>query len=160
MWLLYDSVHPRKSGQVWCFFFFLTGGVVFYKAASTKKLLCKSHSSLNSVWWAVLTLKTGSEHSLAYIFQEICDSCCGECLLFFCFWRVFSDLQSCFLFRSSSLVSLLTGACCSLHTTQFFKCCHAVLDQGKTLFNRPGSAVTVPLLFDAAFFIVSVLLNW
>lgn len=104
MWLLYDSLHPHKSGQVWGFFF-PEGSVVFYKTASTKKILYKSHSSLNSEWWAVLTLKPGSEQSLAYIFQEICDSCCGEYLLFFSIFVFLSDLQSMFIVFKVSSVS-------------------------------------------------------
>lgn len=94
-------------------------GVLQVCLHTKKKLLCKSHSSLNSEWWAVLTLMPGSEQSLAHIFQEICDSCCGE--------RLF---VSPWLLCSSSLLSLLTGACCSFHATQFFKCYHSIVDPG------------------------------
>lgn len=123
-----------------------------------RKLLCKSHSSLNSVWWAVLTLKLGSEQSLAYISKK---SVIHAVVNVFWFFSVMflSDLQSCF-FCSGSLVSLLTGACCNLHATQFFKCYRIVLDQGKTPFSWPCSAVTLPMLFYPAFFIISVLLLW
>lgn len=65
---------------------------------SQKTLLCKSHSQVwtqsdgQSSHWC-----RGSRQSLAYIFQEICDSCCGKCLLMF-FSVVFStDSQSMFV---------------------------------------------------------------
>lgn len=93
VWMLYDCVHPHKSGQVWGFFF-LSGGLVFYKAASTKKkLLCKSHSSLNSEWWAVVTLKPGAStasptfskksviHAVVNVFFFLPFFC-----FFFCVW--------------------------------------------------------------------------
>lgn len=143
-----------KSGQVFYNFFLLNAAWCSTRLPPhKKKLLCKSHSSLNCEWWAVLTLKPGSEQSLAYIFQEICDSYCGECLLVF-FFRVvvwFTIHVYCVQVLSS-LVFLLTGACCSLHTTQFFKCYHAVVDKGKPLFNRACSAGILPSLLTLCSF--------
>lgn len=68
----------------------------------------------------------GSEQSLAYIFQEICDSSCGECLFLFSFF--------CLIYNPCLLCSVFlpNKACWSLHTTQFLKYYHTVVDREKS----------------------------
>lgn len=109
---LSDTLHHKSNvaivwqhapSQVWAglrFFFSPEGSVVFYKAASTSYYI--SHIQVWTVWWAVLTLK---QQSLAYNFQEICDSCCGECLFVFFPFVFLSDLQSMFIVFKISSVS-------------------------------------------------------
>lgn len=138
MWLLCDSMHP----QVWAGFYFFLQKAAWCSTRlppQKKKLLCKSHSSLNSEWWAVLTLKPGSEQSLAYIFQEICDSYCG--FGFFSF-MLLSEFTSHVYFAQVGVFPP-TGACCSfayLSILQMLPC----NTQGEIPFNVSHSAVVMP----------------
>lgn len=123
-------VWQHVLSQVWAGLrgFFQSGGSVFYKAASTKKLLCKSHSSLNSVWRAVVTLKLGaSKASPTFSKKSVIHAVVNVFCFFFlsCFCLICNPWLLCLNF----LVLPLTRDCFSLHTTQFFKC-----------YCRPGEA--------------------
>lgn len=126
------------------FLFVLNSAWFYTRLPPQEKLLHKSHSSLNSVWWAVLTLKLGSEQSLAYIFQEIGDSYCGECLwvfLYFGFvWLLFSISPDCSHYLKAAAVVILLNFS---NTT--------ITDMGKPCFQRACSAVTVTLVLTMVF---------
>lgn len=146
-------VWEHAPSHVWAglryFFYFLNAACSSTRLPPHKKLLCKSHSSLNSEWWAVLTLKPGSEQSLAYISKK---SVIHAVVNVFCFFLLLCcrlNYNPCLL---CSPVFLLTGACCSLHTTRFFKCYNTVIDKGKPLFCSACSAGVLPSLLTFCLF--------
>lgn len=113
-------------------FLFLSGCVVFYKSASTqKKSYYVSHiqvwtpSDGQSSHWCRGVSKASPTFSKKSMIHAVVNV----------FWWVFFSsvfwlTYSPWLLCSSSLLSLLTGACCSFHATQFFKCYHSIVDPG------------------------------
>lgn len=125
------------------FLFVLNSAWFYTRLPPQEKLLHKSHSSLNSVWWAVLTLKPESEQSLAYIFQEIGDSYCGECLLVFLYfgfvWLLFSISPDCSHYLKAAADFILLNFS------------NTITDMGKPFFQRACSAVTMTLSLTMLF---------
>lgn len=125
----------RAPSQVWaglsCFIFFvfflfwMQHGVL-QGFQPPQKLLHKSHSCLNSSWWAVLTLKPGNKQSFAYIFpkksviQTAVNILCHFFFLFFC------DCKFKVVVFSVCRTFLLTEACCGfklLNSSSITLCC-------------------------------------
>lgn len=122
--------------------------MVFHKAASTKKLLYKSHSSLNSEWWAVLALKQVRERKASPTFSKksvihavVNVFCCVCVCVFFPLLVFLPHLQPMLIVLKHSCVSnnwsLLSFAYQLI--PDLLSYCYR---QGKALFNR-----ACPVLF-------------